>query len=101
MAEAEFHLRGTCRAFSVLGKLIKKWETTRSGCLEQFAEYVTKNETTIDVWLDEMVRRGALKKWRLPAKQKASDLEISELWTIEGMDAEAGVVNIRQVYLGG
>jgi len=84
----------------MLEELIKKWETTRSGCLEQFAEYVMKNETTLDAGLDEMVRRGTMKEWRLPPKSKArADLEISEPWTIEGLDAEAGIVNIRQVYI--
>jgi len=100
MAEDKFHLRGTCRAFDVLGKLIEKWETTRSGCLEQFAEYVIKNETTLDAGLDEMVKRGGMKEWRLPAQPKArADLEISEPWTIEGLDDVAGIVNIRQVYI--
>lgn len=56
-------LKGSDAAFKRVGEIVMQWEETRTGCFEEFAEYVMTHEVSIDEGLDEMVRRGKLAEW--------------------------------------
>lgn len=66
-------LSGSDQAFKRVGEIVDQWENTRTGCFEQFAEYVMTNRVTLDEGLNEMARRGELDSWPVFSAERCAD----------------------------
>ena len=62
-------IAGSQAAIDRVHRLIDEWEQARSGCLEEFAEWVIIRRATLDDGLDEMVRRSLITDWRVTTNE--------------------------------
>ena len=68
-------IAGSQAAIDRVNRLIAEWEQTRSGCLEEFAEFVMTRRATLDDGLDEMMRRSLITDWRATTNDEAKSQE--------------------------